>query len=71
MKNIKQVLETILDDINEVYKQENRLIERNGELILRVENKATFKDIFSILIGLDNVCFLNFYLEDKETFVIF
>lgn len=71
MKNIKQVLETILDDINEVYKQENRLIERNGELILRVENKATFKDMFSILTGLDNVCFLNFYLEDKETFVIF
>lgn len=71
MKNIKQTLQSIVENINHSYNENIEIIERGDTFIIKIENKAIFKDVFTILAALDNVCFLNFYLEDKETFVIF
>ena len=71
MKKKRKVLELIIQDINEAYKQDIQIVERSNDLLITVENKAVFKDVFVLLTSLDNVCFLNFYLHSTNTFVIF
>ena len=66
------IVSSILSNMRELYHCEIKLEDRekSNDYIISCVNSSAFKQIFNVLEALNNNT-LNYYLEDKETFVIF
>lgn len=66
------IVSNILSNMRELYHCEIKLEyrEKPNDYIISCVNSSVFKQIFNVLEALNNNT-LNYYLEDKHTFVIF